>query len=193
MLSAHSEPGKNNVPRDIRRFSRQTWTRGSEMNRRRNAMKRLVATLTAALCILTIPHVAAAAGPGSGQIFKNAVWVGNNCTVDRLTVRWRLGSLMGEPTVSGSYKYSGNCKPSHDFMVWLRVEGVGLYGYVRLNPAVPNGPDRWGFNVTGSPNWNQVLCGYDGTERAGCHEPSTAKSIWKNGKVVDFRVPWRRQ
>ena len=142
------------------------------------------------IAVLDVGYVGAV-GPGEGEMTKQNVFVGNGCLADSLTVRWDLGSLLGEPTVSGSYKYHGSCQPAPGFMIWLRVEYDGGGGYVRLDPAIPSGPGEWGFNVTGVPDWDEVLCGFDGIQRTECHSASAAKEIWTNGRVTDFAVPWQ--
>ena len=135
--------------------------------------------------------VSEAIGPGEGQMTKRNIAVSQDgCIADSVTVRWDLDSLLGEPTVNGTYMYSGNCKPGPRFVIWLQVEHAGGRGWVRLAPATPNGPGSWGFNVAGSPDWDEVLCGYDGTRKTSCHDPSSAKDMWKNGRVTDFHGPW---
>lgn len=161
--------------------------------RRRNRTSRTIfITVIVLLSIAANSRVAEAVGPGKGEMTKHRVYVGKGCTVDSLTVRWNLDSLFGEATIYGNYKYFGNCQPDPGFMIWLRVESAGAWGYVRIAPAIPNGPGSWGFNTPGSPNWDEVLCGYNGTRRTQCNSASSAKRIWKNRRVTDFRVPWSR-
>ena len=148
----------------------------------------LVISVICLVCALSF-RVAEAVGPGKGEMTKQGVFVGNECTVDSLTVKWNLDSLLGD-TIYGNYKYLGNCKPDPSFMIWLRVEHAGTGGYVRIAPALPNKPGTWGFNTPGSPNWDEVLCGYDGTRRVKCLSKASAKRAWKNGRVTGFRVPW---
>ena len=135
-------------------------------------------------------RVAEAVGPSKGEMTKNDVFVGNNCIVDSLTVKWNLDSLLGEAVVAGSYKYEGNCEPASDFMVWLKVEGSGGWGFVRIAPVVPEKPNVWGFNTPGSPEWKEAICGYKGNKREKCVPVASAKQTWKTGKVTDFHVPW---
>ena len=137
-------------------------------------------------------RIAEAVGPAYGQMTKNNVYVGNNCIVDRLTVKWNLESIAGEPLVNGTYIYTGNCKPSSDFMVWLRLEYSGAYGHVRIAPAIPDSSDVWGFNSPGSPAWDRLLCAYDGTKTTRCISKRSAKKIWQYGRVTDFIVPWKQ-
>ena len=154
-------------------------------------MLRYVLVIVVAVLFMAVNSpIANAAGPGEGEMTKYGVYVGEGCTVDSLTVKWDLDSLLGEPTVKGNYKYSGDCGPAVGFVIWLRVEFGGAWGFVRIAPAIPNRPESWGFNTTGSPNWDEALCGYDGAQTTQCMRSSVAKEVWKNGRVTDFSVPW---
>ena len=110
-----------------------------------------------ALLLLVSPIFAV--GPGSGSLTKYNVHIGN-CKVSSITVKWRLDSLMGEATVSGSYKYQANCKLPYSTKIYLKVsDGSSFYGYSKFSPVVPKANSGYGYNVTGSPNWNSALCG----------------------------------
>lgn len=142
--------------------------------------------------LMALPSATMAAGPGSGSETKYDVRIGN-CHADSITVKWKLDSLMGEPTVLGSFKWSGDddCELPYSTKIWLKVEeSSGGYGYVRLSPVTPRANDGYGHNTTGSPNWSRTLCGYTGTEIDDCHDSSEAKTIWKEGDVTDFDVAW---
>ena len=160
----------------------------------RQIRKRVLFIVVSVLLWLAVIYggVAKAAGPGIGQMMKRDVPVSRSCVADRVTVRWKLDSLLGEPIVNGTFMYEGDCEPSSDFVVWLRVESGPAVGFVRLAPAIPNAPGEWGSNVSGSPSWGSTLCGYHGTRRDDCYTPSTAKRIWKSGTVTDFAGPWGR-
>ena len=153
-------------------------------------MRHVIIAAVAVWCLAVSFPSAEAVGPGEGEMTKYDVFVGNGCTVDSLTVRWELDSLPEGPTVYGTYKYVGDCGPEFGFVIWLRVEHDGSWGYVQIDPIIPFGPGTWAFNVTDLPNWDEVLCGYHGTERTECFSPSAAREIWENGRVTDFGVPW---
>ena len=143
------------------------------------------------VCIFCCATSAAfGAGPGEGEVTRNGVYMGEGCYADSVMVRYKLDSLIGEPTVAGTWMYVGDCEPAHDFMVWLRVEGAGAWGWVKLDPAIPSASGEWGFNVTGSPEWDDLLCGYDGTRKQRCLSSDDAKAIWKEGRVTGFDVPF---
>lgn len=70
------------------------------------------------LSVVASLAVSEAVGPGEGQMTKSNVPVSQDgCIADSLTVKWNLDSFFGEPTVNGTYKYSGDCKPSSDFVM----------------------------------------------------------------------------
>lgn len=161
-------------------------------------MKTMRLVLSVVACTLALSTSAAAEGPGKGELTKHNVKLGD-CVADSLTVRWNLDSLLGEPLVNGTYRYETAdvaCELPPSTVVWLSVEHpshstVGGRGFVRLAPALPAGPGQWGFNVTGSPDWDEVLCGYRETEKTSdCLPEKDAKRLWKEGRIVDFDVAW---
>lgn len=141
--------------------------------------------------LLLQPKVAHAAGPGEGTIEINDFTV-DGCRVRSLTVKYDLDSLFGEPTVKGSYKWRGNeeCRLPASTTLFLKVRwGTGV-GFVRLAPAVPTANGGYGHNSTGSPNWDNLLCGYRGTSNTSCFDADTAKDFWRNGYVDYVQVTW---
>ncbi|MCP3890015.1 MAG: hypothetical protein GY702_14255 [Desulfobulbaceae bacterium] len=147
--------------------------------------------VTVSIILLVFPCLSIAAGPGSGRMTKNNIRIGQ-CRADSMTVQWKLGSLMGEPTVAGSFKWRGqDCRLPSSTTIWLKVvDGHGGRGYVRISPATPKANSGYGYNTTGSPNWKKALCGYSGTSRTKCYGKKNAIAIWKNGYVDDFTVQW---
>lgn len=154
-------------------------------------MKKLLLATGTALC-LALPSISMAAGPGAGSDTKYDVTIGR-CHADSMTVRWKLDSLMGEPTVAGSFEWEGdsNCSLPSSTTIWLKVANSrGGYGSVKLSPVVPDANDGFGYNTTGSPNWSRTLCGFQGTESTRCHDREEAVDLWKSGDVEDFVVAW---
>lgn len=153
---------------------------------------RKIALYTLAIAVSSFSISAHAAGPGGGSLSKNGVRIGN-CTADTLRVKYKLDSLMGEATVSGSYGWEGDssCTLPYSTVVWLKVSnGSGAFGWVKLNPVVPKANSGLGYNTTGSPSWSGLLCGYSGTSATDCYDADQAKLLWKAGDVVDFQVAW---
>jgi len=144
----------------------------------------IAAGLAALLCSTTV----LAAGPGKGSVSRQGFEVGN-CAVDRMTVKYKLDSLLGEPTVAGTYRWAGDgsCELHYSTTVWLKLEAGNSHGYVHLAPVVPD-PGEWGYNTTGSPDWDEAVCGYKGTEKGRCMTPDQAKHMWKNARVTTFEV-----
>jgi len=132
-----------------------------------------------------------AVGPGSGTVTERNVRIGP-CTASSVTVKYELDSLMGEPTVAGSFKWEGAaCDLPSSTTIWLEVKNsAGTKGYVRISPATPDAGDGYGYNTTGSPSWSQALCGYKGTSRTECHAKDKAIALWKSGSVRGFHVAW---
>ncbi|QOP41060.1 hypothetical protein [Sulfurimonas marina] len=135
-----------------------------------------------------------AVGPGNGTESKYIGKQIGKCYVDKITVKYKLDSLMGEAIVNGAYKATGSdsdCKLPYSTVVWLKVKNnSGGYGYVKLAPTSPKTNGRYGYNVSGSPSWNDLICGYSGTRKTSCLDSSSAKNIWKTGYVSDFVVQW---
>jgi len=130
-----------------------------------------------------------AVGPGKSSMTKHNVKIGN-CLLKSITVKWKLDSLMGEATVGGSYKYQADCELPSSTKIYLKVSrGSDFYGYVKLAPVVPKANSGYGYNVTGSPNWNKALCG-SGNQSHQCHTAKDAKTLWKQGSVTDFVMSW---
>lgn len=142
--------------------------------------------------IIMLPSLCQAAGPGQGSMTKQNVRIGN-CVADSITVKWNLDSLMGEPTVNGSFKWESNnpCSLPPSTTIWLKVaDESGYSGYVDLRPTTPEANKGYGFNATGSPNWNKILCSSSGVHATQCHDEKIAKQVWKSGRVTDFNVAW---
>lgn len=140
------------------------------------------------IAALILVRSVSAAGPGDGTVSRDNLEVGR-CEVARMTVKYNLDSLMGEPTVAGTYRWQGDgtCELHYSTTVWLKLETDNSHGYVKLAPTVPDAGE-WGYNTTGSPDWDEAVCGYQGTEKGQCMTPDQAKSMWKNARVTGFEV-----
>ena len=130
-----------------------------------------------------------ATGPGSGSDTKYNLDIGG-CSIDSITVRWKLDSLMGEPTVNGSYKWSGDedCSLPSNTKILLKLEHGYNSGYLAIAPAVPKANSGFGYNVSGSPSWSSAVCDYINGQKSDCLDRDDAIDVWKNGSVVDFEV-----
>ena len=177
--------------------------------------------LVGTFALLIFSTVAAhAEGPGSGTMTIFGISErtvpssdGQYC-YGKVTAKWDLDSLFGEPLVRGSWKWeSGRCGEAHySTVAWLRIQGDipeptkkgygrrSLTAYVKLSPLVPGANEGFGFNVAGSPPWDELLCspeGYRGwpsqlTELSSKKRPGScltaqeAKRLWAYGKVTAF-------
>lgn len=141
--------------------------------------------------LIILPSICLAVGPGAGTMTKHNVSIGR-CTADSMTVKWNLGSLMGEPTISGTYQWtsSSNCELPSSTTIWLQVVNGTMRGYVPLSPVTPKANSGYGYNTTGSPNWREALCGFRGNKAVSCYDEASAKQLWKVGEVNDFMLGW---
>jgi len=146
------------------------------------------------VALVTLPSICLADGPGSGTLTKNNVQIGR-CNADSITVKWDLSSLMGEPTISGSYQWtsSSDCELPSSTTIWLQVVNGTMKGYVPLSPVTPKANSGFGYNTTGSPNWREALCGYRGSKAVNCYDERSAKHLWKVGAVNDFMLGWNAE
>ena len=113
------------------------------------------------------------------------------CQVSSMTVRYYLSALVGQPVVNGSYTWTAgpgtanDCLPQ-DLAVWIRVEGSGTYAYVNINPVVPVA-GSWGYNVSGSPDWDKYFCGFQENRATQCFGQAEAIAFWNGGiRVTGF-------
>jgi len=112
--------------------------------------------------------------------------------IRELTVKWDFRTLLGEPVLNGSYKWvAGNNTPD-DFLDYRdaivldldiefqrQIHFSGRYLYIKLAPLVPKSGEGYGFNVSGSPNWTDLFCDYNGNSLKLSERD--AKDIWKWG------------
>ena len=147
------------------------------------------------LVVLLCVAVAHAVGPGTGERSKR-VGIdglgGSNCNENSVTAKWRLDSLLGAPLVNGSWKWtgSGECEAHYSTVVWLKIETGDGYGYIKINPVVPKVNAGYGYNTAGSPDWDELICGYQGSRATNCLPEDTAKHFWRNGQITDFFIVW---
>ncbi|QJX02544.1 hypothetical protein HML84_13675 [Alcanivorax sp. IO_7] len=144
-----------------------------------------------AALFLAAPVAALAVGPGSGSQSRHNFRVGS-CQVSSMQVIYKLDSLMGEPTVSGSYKWTGNgnCSLPSSTTLWLKVQdssgGAAMYASNRRSPkaTAPTAITPPAPGLGRSPVRLQ---------RQPPHQlpaPNGAKNLWKSGRVTDFSVTW---
>lgn len=137
----------------------------------------------------------ATSSPGQGELrvgFQNP----DGCEVNNVRVRYHLGQSMGEPTVAGSWAYDQNssarpCSPPTSTIVLLRIQmGSNIFGYVKLDPAMPRANGGFGYNSPGSPDWDQLICSYNGAIRTQCMSAGEARAVWSQGRVAGAFLAW---
>lgn len=115
----------------------------------------------------------------------------NNCaSIQSLTANWRITSLMGEPLVRISFKWTAgantpaNFFDSRDFIV-LRCVAKGssqVVGYIRSGGDCPVSGKGYGHNTGGSPSWTSIFCDSEGNSLG--YSAEKTKEIWKKGFSV---------
>ncbi|MEH6548713.1 MAG: hypothetical protein V7711_11495 [Pseudomonadales bacterium] len=133
-----------------------------------------------------------AVGPGKDTLTRNNVQI-SQCLADTVTAAWSLDSIFGEPTVNGSFKWTGNakCKLHYSTKLLLQISKSGKTAYIEVSPVLPKANEAYGFNTTGSPDWSSTVCLYNGNQKTECLEESAAKRLWKSGKITDFMFIWQ--
>lgn len=100
---------------------------------------------------------------------------------------------MGEPTVNGSFRWDGEkCELPASTVAWLKLEqtnGSGS-GWGNIAPVVPEANGDYGYNTTGSPDWEQAVCGFSGAEAIDCVGSKEARTLWTTAAVTDSEVVW---
>lgn len=134
----------------------------------------------------------ATSSPGYGTLILRDVQLGD-CRTARIDVSYNLGLSMGDPLVSGNWRFwtaSGVCTPPHTTVAWLRLEYGQHYGFVKIDPSIPRANSGPGMNATGSPPWNRLVCGFDGARTDGCMSPAQARALWTHGRVTQVLMAW---
>lgn len=124
----------------------------------------------------------------SGTVTRSNFQVGE-CAVSSMSVKYRLNTLLGEPVVNGVFEWTAEPGTSSDCLnystvIYLKVSGSGGHGYIKISPSVPDSGEGYGFNTSGSPDWDEVICG-TGTQENDCLTEDQAKNFWKSGFSVD--------
>lgn len=139
------------------------------------------------ICILLIFNLGHALEK-EGTLTKTN-FVAGGCEIASMAVKYRFGNLLGEPTISGSFKWEApNGTPAdclgYSTTIFIKIAtGPSNYGYVRLAPTVPKAAEGYGFNTTGSPNWGSLIRTSPNSEQF--LSENTAKAFWKSGFMVE--------
>lgn len=119
----------------------------------------------------------------------------NGCKIRSITVRYRLGTLVGQATVYTTVRWTGensesDCLSDQRFIIFLNISAGGMRRYVRSGGSadmiVAKGNNQWANNpLAGSPNWNKIITETPGLdEEVEYFSEEKAKNIWKNGFSV---------
>ncbi len=122
--------------------------------------------------------------------FKNS-----SVTIRKITARWKLSTLYGQPVVDGVFSWEAGRGTPDDYLDWrdyillecTPVKSVGYLVYIPVMPTVPKSGMGYGFNTPGSPNWIDLFKTRTGEPlKVAVPDFSVkmAKDIWKNGFYV---------
>jgi ankyrin repeat protein len=128
----------------------------------------------------------------SGELTQTNLTVGD-IAISSLTTRYRISTLVGEPLVSGSWKWESDSDATlpYNFAVLLRIENGQTKGYIKIDPSIPKPNKGYGFNASGSPNWTSFLCGYQGNQKLNCLNKEQAQLMLKGGSVTGMVLTHR--
>lgn len=159
----------------------------------RSVSAALLATVMSPLLVSSAHADHHGTGPGEGELTLTNVTIGS-CVATSVTIRYRLGSLLGSPTITAVYAWEGDadCRLPASTVVLLEVRAAPFSsdasgGWVRVSPIAPRANDGFGHDVTGARDLDEVLCTYEGTESIGCLGEDAAREVWRTGRVVGAR------
>ncbi|MDW6003289.1 ankyrin repeat domain-containing protein [Vibrio mangrovi] len=121
----------------------------------------------------------------SGEFTHRNLKVGD-IAIRSITTRYRISTIMGQPLVSGSWKWESDSDVTlpYNFAVLLRIENGQTRGYIKIDPSIPKSNKGYGFNASGSPNWKSFICGYQGNQKLNCLNKEQAQMMLKGGQIT---------
>lgn len=115
-------------------------------------------------------------------------------TVTHATARWRISTLLGEPTVQGDFRYTtatGHDLPWNTYLILHVKDTKGGGGYIGATPdSVGRSGGNFGGRTAGSPYWNRFIARRVQNGRlTDYYDSNIAKAAYKRGlRVVDWRL-----
>ncbi len=106
--------------------------------------------------------------------------------IPKIEVKYRIYTLMGEPCKAFVMKYSSeNNAKLRNIKLRARVScGIKQDAFVSFSPLIAKA-NKWGFDVSGSPNWGELFYSNSGTAISA----GRAKQYFKDGfSLVDLEV-----
>ncbi len=120
-----------------------------------------------------------------GLLSLNNVSAGKH-KISKLEVKYRIYTLMGEACKGFVLKYSfaDNAKLNNIKLRARVLCGTKQNAYLSFSPMIPK-PDKWGFDVSASPNWEDLFF----TKNGGAISAEQAKQYFKDSfSLVDLEV-----
>lgn len=116
------------------------------------------------------------------------------CGIQNFKVSYSLFTLLGEGAVNGAFQWLATADTPDDCLKYDTVFALKLIGskkriaYITLRPTVPKSGQA-GWNVAGSPNWDNVFWGLNEKGQAYFYSAVQAKNFWRGGmRITDFIV-----
>lgn len=135
--------------------------------------------------------------PLEGQFHSYSTFSVGSCRTSEMTVKYRLSTIVGQPTVFLNLKWKAysvsndDCLNEEPFEMFIEVLVNGGYVYIPASGALgatPKGDNTWGNNpLAGSPDWDELFLQTIGGIKAGKNDKRSyvdadiAKSYWKSG------------
>jgi hypothetical protein len=111
-----------------------------------------------------------------------------SCYVTNIYVKYRLGCMVGEPTVYFNIKWDGKsstdeCLANENFELYLKANTSSGSFYIPTGGSnalnIGNGNGQWGSNpLAGSPNWDKT---FKQSINGNFLDAERSKKIWKYG------------
>ena len=136
------------------------------------------------LLLLSTQAISAASQSYLGKTTMQSAQVGN-VIVQSAEAKYNLDTLLGDPTISGAFKYEASERLHYSTVAFLICQtAASPRYYVMLDPTIPDPGKGYGFNATGSPNWNKVFKLSASCAGDDYLDEATARAFWHSGFSV---------
>jgi hypothetical protein len=155
----------------------------------KSAKKHIFRDISCALSMLLFSSLVLSADNGKTSKSNFSVC---GCDVSKMTLKYSLDNMRGEPKVAGKYKWEASGGTADDCLsyntrVALQVsDGNNTLGYISLAAStVREAGKGYSYHTTGSPPWDSLICEKDGSS---CIDGDDAESAWDDIEVTGFEV-----
>ena len=125
-----------------------------------------------------------------GEITRENVRVGLTIA-ETMTVQYTLGIVGHVPYISGRLKWTCDDLEKelpYNLLVLLKLKTAsGVVGYIKLHPHVPQPGKGYGLEVSGTLEWDNMVCGFPPGGSNGCYyQEVDARRLITEGRIVSF-------